>query len=114
MAFVDATLKVGADAIAARITHVQLHSTGAVTSSANECSSARMPVTWSVDSDADLTAGPFAFTGVAASGAVVRVGYWTALTSGTYCGGVLLTGDAAANAAGEYTVDTITETGTSA
>jgi hypothetical protein len=113
MAFVDATLKVGADAIAARITHVQLHTTGAVTSSANEATSSRQAVTWSVDSDADLTAGPINFTGGASSGPVVRVGYWTASTSGTYCGGVLLTGDATFNSSGEYTVDSITETGTS-
>lgn len=113
MAFDDVTLKVGADAIAARITHVSLHTTGAVTSSANESTAARMAVTWSVDADADLTAGPFAFTGGAASGPVVRVGYWTALTAGSYCGGTLLTGDQAFNAAGSYTVNTITETGTS-
>lgn len=113
MAFDDATLKVGADAIAARITHISLHTTGAVTSSANESTAARKPVTWSVDADADLTAGPLNFTGGAASGAVVRVGYWTALTGGTYCGGQLLTGDSTFNAAGEYTVTSITETGTS-
>lgn len=113
MAFTDATLKVGADAIAAAITHVSLHTTGAVTSSANESTAARQAVSWSVDSDADLTAGPINFTGGAASGAVVRVGYWSASSGGTYRGGVLLTGDAAFNAAGEYTVDSITETGTS-
>lgn len=113
MAFDDATLKVGADAIAARITHISLHTTGAVTSSANESSAAREPITWAVDADADLTAGPIGFTGGAASGPVVRVGYWTAATGGTYCGGVLLSGDTAFNAAGEYTVDSITETGTS-
>lgn len=114
MAFVDATLKVGADAIAARITHLSLHTTGAVSSSSNESTAARQAVTWAVDADADLTAGPIAFTGGAASGPVVRVGYWTASTGGTYCGGTLLTGDAAFNAAGEYTVSSITETGTSA
>lgn len=113
MAFDDATLKVGADAIAARITHVSLHTTGTVTSSANESSAARQAVSWSVDSDGDLTAGPINFTGGTASGPVVRVGYWTASSSGTYCGGVLLTGDSAFNAAGAYTVSSITETGTS-
>ena len=116
MAFVDTTLKVGADAIAARITHVSLHTTGAVSSSADESTAARQAISWSVDSDADLTAGPIAFTGGAASGPVARLGYWTASTAGTYCGGTLVAGggDTAFNAAGEYTWDSVVETGTSA
>jgi hypothetical protein len=113
MAFTDATLSIGAQAIADSITHVSLHTTGAVTSSATESAAARQAISWTVDADGDLTAGPINFTGGAASGAVVRVGYWSASTSGTYRGGVLLTGDAAFNASGEYTVDSITETGTS-
>lgn len=112
MALNDAALIVGANAIKAAITHVSLHTIGAVTDSLNESAAARRPVTWTTDADGDITAGPIAFTGGTASGAVVRVGYWSALTAGTYYGGSLLTGDQAFNAAGEYTVNSIAENNT--
>lgn len=111
MAFTDATLKVGADAIAAHVTYWSVHTTGAVTSSANESTAPREAVTWSVDADGDLTASAD-FTGGAASGPAVRIGYWTASSGGTYCGGFLCTGDTAFNAAGEFSASG-TETGTS-
>lgn len=113
MAFNDAALSVGASAIAAAYPYLSLHTTGAVTSSANESTAARVAAGWSVDGDGDITTTNKAFTGGAASGPVVRVGYWSLASGGTYGGGALLTGDAAFNAAGEYTVDSITETGTS-
>lgn len=112
MAFDDATLQVAGAAIAARITHVSLHTTGTVTQSTNESAAARKPVSWT-NTNGDLSAGPINFTGGAASGPVVRVGYWTASTAGTYCGGVMLTGDSTFNAAGEYTVTSITENASS-
>lgn len=112
MALNDAALIVGANAIKAVITHVSLHTTGAVTSSTNESAAARQPVTWSTDADGDISFTNAVFTGGAANGAVVRVGYWSALTVGTYYGGSLLTGDQTFNAAGEYTVTSVTETST--
>lgn len=112
MAFNDAALVIGATAMTDVITHVSLHTAGAVSSSADESSAARQAVTWSVDADGDATAGPINFTGGASEGAVVRVGYWSASSAGTYYGGCLLTGDSAFNADGEYTVESITETGT--
>ena len=113
MAWSDAALTTGATAITAAYPYLSLHTTGAVTSSANESTAARVAASWSVDGDGDATVSSKSFTGGAASGPVVRVGYWSASTGGTYGGGVLLSGDAAFNAAGEYTVDSITETGTS-
>ena len=112
MAFNDAGLVVGANAIDVAITHFSIHTTGAVTSSADESTAARVAVNGTVDADGDITWGSTAFTGGAASGPVVRVGYWSALTAGTYYGGTLLTGDAAFNAAGEYTVTSVVETST--
>jgi hypothetical protein len=109
----DSALVVGATAIKNDITHFSLHTTGAVTSSANESAAARQPVSGTVDADGDITWTNVAFTGGAASGPVVRVGYWTALTGGTYRGGSLLSGDQAFNAAGNYTVTSVTETSTS-
>jgi len=114
VAFNDAALTVGATAIAAAYPYLSLHTTGAVTSSANESTAARVAAGWSVDSDGDITTSSKAFTGGAASGPVVRVGYWSASTGGTYGGGSLLTGDAAFNSSGAYTVSSITETGTAA
>ncbi len=112
MALNDAALIIGANAIKAAITHVSLHTTGVVTSSTSESTAARRPVTWATDADGDLTVSNVAFTGGAANGPVVRVGYWSALTGGTYYGGSLLSGDQAFNAAGEYTVTSIAENNT--
>lgn len=112
MALNDAALIVGANAIKAAITHLSLHTTGAVTSSANESTAARQPVTWTTDADGDLSVTSVAFTGGAANGPVVRVGYWSASSAGTYYGGTLLTGDQSFNAAGAYTVTSVTETST--
>jgi len=114
MAFLDATLNIGADAIAAACSYLSIHTTGAVTSSANESTAARVAASWPAAATGDLAivVGK-AFTGGAASGPAVRVGYWSASTAGTYRGGSLLTGDQTFNAAGEYTVTGITENGSS-
>lgn len=112
MAFNDAALVVAANALDAAITHFSLHTTGAVTSSANESTAARVAGSFTVDGDGDLTVTNLAFTGGAASGPCVRVGYWSASSGGTYYGGSLLTGDQTFNAAGAYTVSSITETST--
>ena len=110
MALNDAALVVGANAIDAVITHLSLHTTGPVTDSANESTAPRVAASATVDGDGDLTWTNVPFTGGAASGPLVRVGYWSAASGGTYYGGALLSGDQAFNAAGEYTVDSITET----
>lgn len=113
MAWSDAALTVGTNAIVAAYPFLSIHTTGAVTSSANESTAARVAASWSVDGDGDATTTSKAFTGGAASGPAVRVGYWSASTAGTYGGGALLTGDQTFNAAGEYTITSITETATS-
>ena len=53
-----------------------------------------------------------AFTGLTANQAVTHVSYWSASTGGTFYGSAALSGDAAANAAGAYTVTSVTETST--
>lgn len=113
MAFSDGALNTGGAAMAAAFPYISLHTSGAVTSSANESTAARKLANWVVDADGDLTlTAPLDFTGGAAGGPVVRAGYWSASSGGTYGGGVLLTGDTTFNASGEYTVTQITETGT--
>lgn len=111
--FNDTALNVGADAIAAAYPYLSLHTTGPVTSSADESTAARVAASWTAASGGDISASNIDFTGGASSGAVVRVGYWSALSGGTYGGGSLLTGDQAFNAAGEYTVTSITENSSS-
>ncbi|MGV3564215.1 MAG: hypothetical protein ACO1ON_13135 [Nocardioides sp.] len=106
-------LNAGPTAIEPQITHMSLHTTGAVSSSANESTAGRVAVEGVVDGDT-ITWSDVEFTGGTPSGPVVRVGYWSAGTSGTYLGGALLTGDQAFNAAGEYAVSEVTETVTSA
>jgi hypothetical protein len=115
MALNDAALVIASTAVEAAITHMQLHSGargGAGTS--NVTAAARVAVSGTVDADGDITWSDIAFTGGAADGAVAEVSYWTALTAGTYLGGSALTGDAAFNADGEYTVDSVVENCTGA
>jgi hypothetical protein len=109
----DAALVVGANAIAAAYPWLSLHTAGAVSLSTSESSAARVAAGWSVDGDGDMTVTNKAFTGGTANGPVVRVGYWSASSGGTYGGGALLTGDQTFNSAGEYTVTSITENNSS-
>lgn len=100
----DAGLVIAANAVDAAITHFSIHTAGAVTASTNESTAARVAVNGTVDADGDITWSNAAFTGGAANGPAIRVGYWTAASGGTYLGGFLLTGDQTFNAAGQYTV----------
>lgn len=109
----DNLLIIGSNQMAAAITHVSIHTTGPVTSSANESAAARRPVTVTVDADGDLVIPPAAFTGGASNGPAVRLGFWSASSSGTYYGGHLLTGDQTFNAAGAYNYTGGTESNTS-
>jgi hypothetical protein len=110
----DTALNVGASAIAAAYPYLSLHTTGPVSSSTSESTAARVAASWPAPSGGDLAivVGK-AFTGGTPSGPVVRVGYWSLATGGTYGGGALLTGDQAFNAAGEYTITGITENASS-
>lgn len=92
---------------------LSLHTTGAVTASTGESTAPRVSAAWAVSAAGVATSTARSFTGGAASGPVVRVGYWSLATGGTYGGGVLLTGDQSFNAAGAYTVDLVTENVTS-
>lgn len=113
MAFANAALQTAGNAIAAAYPYLSLHTSGTVSSSTSESTAARVAAAWSVSAAGVLTSTSKNFTGGAANGPVVRVGYWSASTGGTYGGGALLTGDQTFNAAGEYTVTSITETPTS-
>ena len=110
----NTALVIAANALATEYDYISLHSSGPVTSSANETTAPRVLAGWAVSAAGVLSFTNKAFTGGAANGAVVRVGYWTAASGGTYGGGFLLSGDQTFNASGEYTVTSGTETPSSA
>ena len=112
MAFNDDALNVAGDAMAATYPWIAIHTAGTVDDSTNESSAGRVAAGWSTATNGgDIVSGPLSFTGGESEGPAVRVGYWSAETAGDYGGGSLLDGDSAFNAAGEYTVNEITENG---
>jgi hypothetical protein len=106
----DAALVDGANGIKAGITHVQLHSTNVGGAWGSNAVGSRVAVTPSVDADGDITITA-SVTGLTPGQAIGGVSYWNQASGGTNKGGSGVTGDATANAAGEYNV-TITENGT--
>lgn len=113
MALNDTALNVMADHLTSLVGHLSLHSADpGAAGTLNETSAARQVPTWTAATnggDFDLAAA-VNFTGGAASGACTFVGLWSADDT-TFYGSYALTGDQTFNAAGEYTVNTITETG---
>src|SRR5262245_23918993 len=114
---------VAANALRSAITHAQIHSgdPGAAGTSNAITGPARQAITWSAataDGDFGLSS-TLAFTGAPANNAVTYISVWSAAgsgsppTGGTWYGNFALTGDATANAAGEYNVTTLNLNGSS-
>lgn len=113
MALNDTILNIGAAAMQAAMTHAQIHTAQPNASGSNEATSARQPITWVTAANGDMVATvDLNFTGGAASGPATHLGFWSALTTGTFYGWVPLTGDQTFNAAGEYTLTGISIPGT--
>lgn len=109
----DTILNVGNASAQASMTHAQIHTAQPSVAGSNEAASARLPITWVTAANGDLiVTADLLFTGGAASGPATHIGFWSALTAGTFYGWLPLTGDQAFNAAGEYTCTGITITGT--
>lgn len=106
--WLDAALDVGMDAIVAAYPYLGLHTSGAASVSTNESTASRVAASWTSNTG-DASVSSKNFTGGAANGACIRVGYWSLATGGTFGGGSLLTGDQTFNAAGEYTITSIAE-----
>lgn len=104
-----AALQIGGAAMATAIAYVQVHSAVPNTSGSNECTSARL-ASGITSSGGVLTMPSKSFTGIASNGAVGYLGFWSALTGGIFYGYEAITGDATANAAGQYTVSAGTVT----
>lgn len=113
MALNDTILNIGNAAAQAAMTHLQIHTAEPNASGSNEATSARQVITWVTAANGDLViTADLNFTGGASSGPATHIGFWSALTVGTFYGWLVLTGDQTFNAAGEYTVTGVTITGT--
>lgn len=113
MALNDTILNIGAAAMQAAMTHLQIHTAEPNASGSNEATSARQAITWVTAANGDMVATvDLAFTGGAASGPATHAGFWSAAAAGTFYGWYALTGDQTFNAAGEYTVTGISIPGT--
>lgn len=114
MALNDAILTIGAQAMCDAITHISVHTADPGATGINESAAARQAASWDVAANGDMTlTTDEAFTGGTASGPCTHIGYWSAITGGTYYGSHALTGDQTFNAAGEYTLTAITISGSS-
>ena len=108
----DTLLNTGVTAMQSAATHLSLHSATPNASGSNEVGT-RVAAGWPAAANGDFgTITNKNFTGLPASGPIAAVGFWSAASAGTYYGHQALTGDATANAAGEYTVVSLAVTGT--
>jgi hypothetical protein len=111
----DAILNTGVTAMQTAITHLSIHTALPNASGSNESTAPRVATGWGAAANGDFaTLTNKAFTGGAANGPALYVGFWNGATlgSGTFYGYQALTGDAAFNSAGEYTITSLAITGT--
>lgn len=110
MALATAAIQTGAAAIAGAIDTLKVH-TGdpGAAGTANTTTAAPQTVT-ATASGGNITIPSTNFTGGAASGPCTYVSYWA---GSTFYGSEPLSGDQTFNAAGEYTVDSVTINGSS-
>lgn len=106
-----AAIQVGAVAIAADIDTIKLHSAATTDGTTNLCSSGAESVSCTATSGA-ITVPSTDFTGGASNGAIAGVSVWHGSTFRGYFG--VDSGDTSFNAAGEYTLDSLTVSGSSA
>ena len=109
----DTLLNIGANAMAAAATHLAIHTANPEPTGTNPATSARVAASWGVAANGDLTITNKNFTGGAANGPATHVGFWSAITGGTFYGSQALTGDQTFNSAGEYTITSLTVNGSS-
>lgn len=113
MALNDTILNIGNASAQTAMTHMAIHTAQPDATGSNQSSAGRQAITWVTAANGDLViTADLAFTGGAASGAATHIGFWSAVTAGTFYGWLALTGDQTFNAAGQYTVTAVTITGT--
>lgn len=116
MPWSNTAMQDAANALRTKYVYAQLHSAAAgVLGTDNLCSSGRENFTWGAatgDGDFDISA-PIPFTGGASMGDVYSVTLWDAATDGTFGGEFVLSGDTSFNNAGEYSLTSISQDGSS-
>lgn len=109
MPFTNAAISAGTNGITAAFPYIGLHTADPGSTGLNPAASARVNPTWpAATGTGDSTVSNVNFTGGAASGACTYAGLWSAATGGTFGGGFALTGDQTFNAAGQYTITSMT------
>ena len=104
----DNALNAMADHLATLATSASLHSADPGATGINETTAGRQTVTWTGAATGDIAiSAQENFTGGGASAACTYVGLWNGAGTVFY-GGFALTGDQTFNAAGEYTLETLT------
>lgn len=107
-----AGLNAAAGGVAAVAAYVSLHTAAPNSSGSNESTAARKAASWQGSGATKDLVSALAFTGGAASGPCPYAGLWSAITGGTYYGDIQITsGDTSFNAAGEFTINELTITG---
>lgn len=112
MAYTPAAMNAATNAITAAYPFIGLHSADPGTTGANETTATRKSAGWPAASAGRSTVTALAFTGGTGNGACTYVGFWSAATGGTFGGGFALSGNQTFDASGNYTVDSLTATGT--
>lgn len=111
----DATLESLGTHLSTIATHCALAPADSADGSNELTAGGRQEITWTVDGDGDLSfSAAEDFSGLPASQTVTHVQLWSAASSGTFRGSYALTGDQAANAAGEYSVTNVAITNANA
>lgn len=113
MALNNTALNYMADEFTTRFPYLAIHTADPGATGINQSTASRQAANWSAAANGDVTATNIAFNDGGNGEAAAYVGYWSAATAGEFGGSRALTGDAAFNAAGEYTVDSVTENGSS-
>lgn len=115
MALNNAAMVVAANALTSALAYGQLHYGAAGSSGTdNVTTAAREAISWASPSGAGtlVLASSISFTGGPDSGSVFSLTLWSASSGGTFYGEIPLSGDAAFNSSGGYTVTALDLTGT--
>lgn len=109
----DTLLNIGVNAMQAAATYLAIHTALPDATGSNQSVAPRVAAGWVGASGGDFAPlSNKAFSGGALSGPATYLGFWSAATAGTFYGYLPLTGDQTFNAAGQYTVTSVTIPGT--
>lgn len=108
----DNALNAAADAMAALITHTSIHTAEPDATGSNESTAPRELINWNAATGGDVAmAAAQGFSGGTPNGPALYVGFWgSAGPGGTFYGAkeIVPPNDQTFNAAGEYTINTLT------